>query len=172
MNIKHTTIVVVFFFSFLYPHLWHMEVPRLQVNQSCTCRPTSQPQTYRTWAVSATYSIACGKAGSLTHWARPEIESASSWILAGLLTHWATTGTPTFVFQSSSLINLTLQFFIYTYIFSVISHYDIALESFWGGSAAPRACASSWATNSSHNSDMSHFCDNTESSTCCTTCNS
>ena len=32
--------------------------------------------------------------GSLTPCARPGIEPASSWILVGILTHWATTGTP------------------------------------------------------------------------------
>ena len=29
----------------------------------------------------------------LTHWARPGMEAASSWILFGILTHWATVGT-------------------------------------------------------------------------------
>ena len=50
-------------FVFLGPHPWHMEVPRLGSN----------------W--SATYSTAHGNAGSLTYWARPGIETASSWIL-------------------------------------------------------------------------------------------
>ena len=30
----------------------------------------------------------------LTHWARPGVEPASSWILGGFITQWATTGTP------------------------------------------------------------------------------
>ena len=29
-----------------------------------------------------------------THWARPRIKPASSWILVGFVTHWATKGTP------------------------------------------------------------------------------
>ena len=33
------------------------------------------------WAASVTYTTARGNAGSLTHWARPGIELASSWIL-------------------------------------------------------------------------------------------
>ena len=47
----------------------------------------------RIWAVSSTYTSVSGNAGSLTHWARPGIEPASSWILVGFLTHWATVGT-------------------------------------------------------------------------------
>ena len=35
-----------------------------------------------------------GNARSLTHWARPGIEPASSWILVQFLTYWATKGTP------------------------------------------------------------------------------
>ena len=37
--------------------------------------------------------------GSLTHWAMPGIEPASSWILVGFLTHWATTAIPTLAFS-------------------------------------------------------------------------
>ena len=37
-------------------------------------------------AVSATYTTATAAAGSLTHWVRPEIKPASSWILVGLVT--------------------------------------------------------------------------------------
>ena len=39
-----------------------------------------------------------GNAGSLTHWARPGIESATSWFLVGFVNHCATTGTPSFSF--------------------------------------------------------------------------
>ena len=37
----------------------------------------------RIWAASVTYTTAHNNAGSLTHWARPGIEPASSWILVG-----------------------------------------------------------------------------------------
>ena len=40
-----------------------------------------------------TYTTACGNAGSLTHWMKPGIEHAYSWILVGFLTHWTTVGT-------------------------------------------------------------------------------
>ena len=45
-----------------------------------------QPQQHQIWAASATYTTAHGKARSLTHWARPGIEPASSWILVGFIT--------------------------------------------------------------------------------------
>ena len=37
-----------------------------------------QPQQDQIWAAPVTYAIACGKVGSLTHWTRPGVESASS----------------------------------------------------------------------------------------------
>ena len=48
---------------------------------SYSCHPTPQPQQCGIWAPSATYTTAHGNAGSLTHWARPGIEPASSWML-------------------------------------------------------------------------------------------
>ena len=45
-------------------------------------RATAQPQPYHS------------NAGSLTHWARPGMEPASSWILVGFINHCATAGTP------------------------------------------------------------------------------
>ena len=82
------------FISSLGLHLWHMEVPRLEVNQSRSCRPPSQPQRRGIRAASVTYTTACGNARPSTHWARPGIEPESSWILVGFLTCWATTRTP------------------------------------------------------------------------------
>ena len=58
-----------------------MVVPRLGSNQSCSCWPTPQPQQCGIQATSATYTIAHGNARSLTHWARPGIESETSWFL-------------------------------------------------------------------------------------------
>ena len=74
----------LFFFFFLWLHLWHMEVPWLGVK--------SEMQLYQIHTASVTYTATCSN--SLTHWARPGIEPASSWILVRFLTHWATTGTP------------------------------------------------------------------------------
>ena len=50
-------------------------------------------------AKSVTYNIACGNAGSLTHWVRPRIELASSWILVRFLTHWSKWEPPPFFSQ-------------------------------------------------------------------------
>ena len=55
---------------------------------------TTQPQQCGIPAASATYTTAHGNTGSLTHWARPGIEPASSWILVGFVNGWAMTGTP------------------------------------------------------------------------------
>ena len=45
------------------------------------CRPTPQLQQCRIQASSATYTTAHGSTRSLTHWARPGIETAPSWFL-------------------------------------------------------------------------------------------
>ena len=69
-----------FFFSvFLRPHPWHMEVPR--IGGEWELKPMSQQQQHPIQAVSVTYITAHSNDGSLTHWARPWIESMSSWIL-------------------------------------------------------------------------------------------
>ena len=73
-------------FCFLGPHFWHMEVPRLGVNWSCSCRPVSQPQQWQIRAASVTYTTAYGNVESLPYWVRPGIESISSWMLVGFVT--------------------------------------------------------------------------------------
>ena len=60
---------------FLGLNLWHVKVPRLEVKSELQGR---------IWAVSVTYTTAHGKTGSLTHWGRPGIEPASSWIIVRL----------------------------------------------------------------------------------------
>ena len=89
MKRKHTT-----FFFFLGAHQQHMEVPRLWVELELQCWPMPQPQQGQIWAISATYAAACDNTRSLTHWLRPGIEPASSWILVGFFTHWATMCSP------------------------------------------------------------------------------
>ena len=70
-----------FFFVFLGLHPWHTEAPRLGVELEPKWLATPQPQQCRTRAMSVTYTIACGNAGSSTHWARQGNEPASSWTL-------------------------------------------------------------------------------------------
>ena len=84
------TIYLVIYFCLL--GLQHREVPRLGLNRSCSHQPT--PQTQQCWirAASAAYTTAQGNAGSLTHWVRPEIDSATSWFLVGFVNHWAKMG--------------------------------------------------------------------------------
>ena len=64
---------------FLWLHLQHMEVPKLVVELELQRRPTPQPQQHQIWVAFVTYTTACGKAESLTHWMRPGIEPAFSW---------------------------------------------------------------------------------------------
>ena len=56
------------FFCFLGPHPRHMEVPRLGVESELQLPASiTQPQQRRIQALSVTYTIAHGNAGSLTH---------------------------------------------------------------------------------------------------------
>ena len=65
-------------------------------NQSRSHRPTPQPQQHGIQAMTATFSTAHGNASSLTHWARPGMEPASSWMPVRFINHWATMGTPNY----------------------------------------------------------------------------
>ena len=53
-------------------------------NRSYSHWPMPQPQQRQIRAVSATYTTAHSNAGSLTHRARPGIESVTPWFLVGL----------------------------------------------------------------------------------------
>ena len=68
----------LFFFCFSGLHPLHMEVPRLGVKLDLQL---------------LAYNTANGNTGSLTHWARPWIETASSWILVSFITCWVAMGT-------------------------------------------------------------------------------
>ena len=89
MNPKQVTLLKIFylfiyFLSFVlfqdYTHGTCM-LPGQGSNQSYSCQPTPQPQQCQVQAMSATYTTAHGNAGSPTHYARPEIEPATSWFL-------------------------------------------------------------------------------------------
>ena len=87
--LQHLLFVNFFFFVFL-PFLGllqarHVEVPRLGLNRSCSCRPTLELQQCRIQAVSATYTTAQGNTRSLTHRERPRIEPSTSWFLVGFV---------------------------------------------------------------------------------------
>ena len=72
-----------FLFSGGGAHPRHMEVPRLGVRWSYSYQPT--PQQCRIQPVSETYTTALRNARSLTHWARPGIEPATSRFLVGFV---------------------------------------------------------------------------------------
>ena len=73
------------FCFFLGPQSRHMEVPRLGVNGSCSCRSTPQPQQLWIRGASVTYTTAHGNAESLTQWVGPGIRPISSWLLVGFV---------------------------------------------------------------------------------------
>ena len=87
-------IIISVIFGFLGPHPWHMEVPRLGVQLEL------QLLAYTTatemWDLSLIFDLhqSSRQRRSLTHWARPGIQPASSWILFGFINHWASKGTP------------------------------------------------------------------------------
>ena len=73
---------------FLWPHLQHMEFPRLvvELELQLLAYATATAIAHRIQATSVTYTIAHSNARSLTHWARPGIEAAFSWILIVFIT--------------------------------------------------------------------------------------
>ena len=81
----------LFFFFFFLSFSFHRRTcsiwrfPGQGSNQSCSCQPMSEPWQHRIWAASANYATAYSNDGSLTHWARPEIEPTSSWRLRWVL---------------------------------------------------------------------------------------
>ena len=93
------------FFCLLGPHWRHTEVPRHRSNWSYTCRPMTEQQQHGIWAASVTYTIAHGHARFLTHWARPGIEPAPSWMLVRFVNHWATMGTPSLFYMLLDLVS-------------------------------------------------------------------
>ena len=85
----HLVLIIWSFFFFLWPHLWHMEVPGLRVKSELQLEPMPQPRQHR---IQANMQPHCSllQCQSLTHWARPEIEPTSLrrlfWVL-NLLSH-------------------------------------------------------------------------------------
>ena len=76
-SISPSRLAVIFFF-FLGTHLRHMEFPRLGVE--------SELQQHQIQGTSVTYTTAPDNAGSPTHWAKPGMEPASSWIIVRFVT--------------------------------------------------------------------------------------
>ena len=80
--------IILFFFFWLFRAASEAygRFPGWGLNQSCSHRPTPQPQPHQIRAASVTNTTAHGNAESLTHGARPGIEPATSWFLVDLLT--------------------------------------------------------------------------------------
>ena len=78
-------IVHCFFFFFLGPYSWHMDIPRLGVKWSYSCLSTPQPQQHRIRAVSLTYSTAHSNPDPCPL-SKAGIKPTFSWILVGFVT--------------------------------------------------------------------------------------
>ena len=108
-------LLLLFFLSFCHflgrtSGIWRF--PGWELNQSCSHRPTPEPQQRRIRAVSATYTTAHSNAGSLTHWARPGIEPTTSWFLVGFINHCTKTGTPDIYFLKRNIISIRMELFL------------------------------------------------------------
>ena len=80
-----------FFFCFRGPHVQHIEVPRLGVNWSCSCRHTLQQQQGRIYSSQHCWILN-----------PPSEPQDSTWILMGTIwVHycWATRGTHEFIWN-------------------------------------------------------------------------
>ena len=81
----------LFFFFFLWLHLWHMEFPCSGLNQSCSLQPTA----YTTATTARDPSGICDPCHSLQqHWILYPLSKHPYGYYVGFLTHWATIGTP------------------------------------------------------------------------------
>ena len=79
-SVQWIPISFFFFLSFLMAAGVAYEVPRLWVYGSYGCWPRPQRQQCQIWAAFAIYTEAADNARLLTHWVRPGIELACSWI--------------------------------------------------------------------------------------------
>ena len=82
----------IFFLPFFRAKPCHTEIPRLGVESELHLWPMPQPGQHENGVESAACTTAHGNARSSTHWARPAVKLASSWILVRPLACWATTG--------------------------------------------------------------------------------
>ena len=92
VNQLHFTLFY-FIFCFLGLQMWHMKVP-LGAESEVLAYTTART----TWDRSCIWDLQHSNARSFAHWARQGIEPTSSWILAGFVTCWAVTRTPTTIF--------------------------------------------------------------------------
>ena len=86
--------------------------PGYGLNQSYSFWPMPQPQHCRIRATSSIYTTAHSKATSLTHWVRPRIEAASSWIPLGVATTEQQWELPWFLILIQELILICRKFII------------------------------------------------------------
>ena len=102
-------------------------------NQTCSCRPTLQPQQHGIQAMSTTDSTAHCDGISLTHWERPGIGPMSSWILVGFISDARQWELPIefllllpLIYLSNISIILLFVFFFLTLLWGLHHYFKIA----------------------------------------------
>ena len=100
-------ILFLFYFTLFFLPLW--AVP--------TAHGSSQAKGGISAAAAASQCHSHSNTGPLTHWVRPGIEPASSWILVRFVNCWATKGTPRVYFKVSKLFHVCLSVFFFFFHF-------------------------------------------------------
>ena len=104
MHLKFWSVILLFLF-FIGPHLRHMEVPRLgvklELQLSAYATDTAMPDPRHIGDICPSL----WQCRILNPLSEARDQPASSWILVGFLTHWATTGTPIILFFKLPLCN-------------------------------------------------------------------
>ena len=92
-------LLCLLFLFFLGPYLQHREVPRLGVKSELQLTTSlrhshtrSKSRICDVWCTRQCDFIAVAMLDPLTHWVRPGVRPASSWILVRFLTYWAPVG--------------------------------------------------------------------------------
>ena len=99
-----------------------MEVPGQGDESELQLRRMPQPQLQQwgIWTASATCTTACKNAGSLTHWASPGIEPASSWTLCLFLNLLSHKGNSSFCFSIMFFQHFSLMLYAQLYLFYIM----------------------------------------------------
>ena len=78
--------IQLFFFSFkVTPMTYGSSLARGWIRATYSCWPMPQPKQHEIQAFSTTYTATHSNTRSLTHWARPGMKPASSWVLVGFV---------------------------------------------------------------------------------------
>ena len=107
IKVKHDEGVFFFFYIFVFSGHTPMAYGGSQARGPIGAVASGLRHSHSIRATSSTYTTTHGNTRSSTHWARPGIEPATSWLLVGFINHWATKGTPSLPFLRSLTSNIS-----------------------------------------------------------------